>query len=159
MHEHPRLHGGFVWEWRDHGIATTTPDGTSYHAYGGDFGEVVHDGNFVMDGMLLSDDVPTPGLYEFKAVVQPVRFTFDGDDVVISNLRHSADTSDLCFRWRVEHDGTLAASGDLKVPVVAAGASVRVELPTGSWCRRTRKPGSPSTRSWRPGPPGRAAGM
>jgi beta-galactosidase len=129
VHEHPRLHGGFVWEWRDHGILTTTPDGTPYYAYGGDFGEVVHDGNFVMDGMLLSNDVPTPGLHEYKAVVQPVRFTFDGDEVAMTNLRHSADTSDLRFRWRVEHDGTLVVSGDLEVPVVAAGESARVPLP------------------------------
>jgi beta-galactosidase len=129
VHEHPRLHGGFIWEWRDHGILTTTPDGTPYYAYGGDFGEVVHDGNFVMDGMLLSNDVPTPGLHEYKAVVQPVRFTFDGDEVALTNLRHSADTSDLRFRWRVEHDGTLLVSGDLEVPVVAAGESARVPLP------------------------------
>ncbi|MDX6329052.1 MAG: beta-galactosidase, partial [Streptomycetaceae bacterium] len=129
VHEHPRLHGGFVWEWRDHGILTTTPDGTPYYAYGGDFGEVIHDGNFVMDGMLLSNDVPTPSLHEYKAVVQPVRFTFDGDEVAITNLRHSADTSDLRFRWRVEHDGTLVDSGDMEVPVVAAGESARVPLP------------------------------
>ncbi|WP_326608144.1 glycoside hydrolase family 2 TIM barrel-domain containing protein [Streptomyces sp. NBC_01800] len=129
VHEHPRLHGGFVWEWRDHGILTTTPDGTPYYAYGGDFGEVVHDGNFVMDGMLLSNDVPTPSLHEYKAVVQPVRFTFDGDELAIANLRHSADTSDLRFRWRVEHDGRLADSGDVEVPVVAAGESARVPLP------------------------------
>ncbi|TKA12203.1 glycoside hydrolase family 2 TIM barrel-domain containing protein [Actinacidiphila oryziradicis] len=129
VHEHPRLHGGFVWEWRDHGILTTTPDGAPYYAYGGDFGEVIHDGNFVMDGMLLSDDVPTPSLHEYKAVVQPVRFTFDGDEVAMTNLRHSADTSDLRFRWRVEHDGTLVDSGDMEVPVVAAGESARVPLP------------------------------
>jgi beta-galactosidase len=129
VHEHPRLHGGFVWEWRDHGILTTTPEGTPYYAYGGDFGEVIHDGNFVMDGMLLSDDVPTPGLHEYKAVAQPIRFTFDGDEVAIANLRHSADTSDLRFRWRVEHDGTLVDSGDMEVPVVAAGESARVPLP------------------------------
>jgi len=129
VHEHPRLHGGFIWEWRDHGILTTTPDGTPFYAYGGDFGEVVHDGNFVMDGMLLSNDVPTPSLHEYKAVVQPVRFTFDGDEVAIANLRHSADTSDLRFRWRVEHDGTLVESGDMEVPVVAAGESARVPLP------------------------------
>ncbi|MET7635202.1 glycoside hydrolase family 2 TIM barrel-domain containing protein [Streptomyces sp. NPDC001773] len=129
VHEHPRLHGGFVWEWRDHGILTTSPEGTPYYAYGGDFGEVVHDGNFVMDGMLLSNDVPTPSLHEYKAVVQPVRFTFDGDELAITNLRHSADTSDLRFRWRVEHDGTLVDSGDMEVPVVAAGASARVPLP------------------------------
>ncbi|MFF3354036.1 glycoside hydrolase family 2 TIM barrel-domain containing protein [Streptomyces sp. NPDC002917] len=129
VHEHPRLHGGFVWEWRDHGILTTTQGGTPYYAYGGDFGEIVHDGNFVMDGMLLSNDVPTPSLHEYKAVVQPVRFTFDGDELAITNLRHSADTSDLRFRWRVEHDGTLVASGDMEVPVVAAGESARVPLP------------------------------
>jgi beta-galactosidase len=117
VHRHPRLHGGFVWEWRDHGILTTTPDGTPYYAYGGDFGEVVHDGNFVMDGMVLSDDVPTPGLHEFKAVVQPIRFTFGDDHLVIDNLRHTADTSDLRFLL----DGT-----PLDVPVTAAGSSARV---------------------------------
>ncbi len=59
---YPRLHGGFVWEWRDHGLLARTPSGEDYHAYGGDFGEVVHDGNFVMDGLVLPDDTPTPGL-------------------------------------------------------------------------------------------------
>ncbi|MGW3247337.1 glycoside hydrolase family 2 TIM barrel-domain containing protein [Streptomyces sp. NPDC001070] len=130
VHRYPRLHGGFVWEWRDHGILTTAPDGTPYYAYGGDFGEVVHDGNFVMDGMLLSDDVPTPGLHEYKAVVQPLRFTFDGDEVAIANLRHSADTSDLRFHWRVEHDGTPVDSGEMQIPVIAAGESARVALPS-----------------------------
>ena len=130
VHAHPRLHGGFVWEWRDHGIATATADGTPYFAYGGDFGEVVHDGNFVMDGMVLSDDVPTPSLHEFKAVVQPVRFSFTGGSVQITNLRHSADTSDLRFRWRVEHDGVPSAEGELAVPVVPAGETVSVPLPS-----------------------------
>ncbi|GAA4573178.1 glycoside hydrolase family 2 TIM barrel-domain containing protein [Planotetraspora kaengkrachanensis] len=140
VHRYPRLHGGFVWEWRDHGILTTTPDGTPYYAYGGDFGEVVHDGNFVMDGMVLSSDVPTPGLHEFKAVVQPVRFAFDGDDVAITNLRHSADTSDLRFIWRAEHEGTLVDSGEMEVPVLAAGESARVPLP--------RIPVAPDAETW-----------
>ncbi|RZB19400.1 DUF4981 domain-containing protein [Streptomyces sp. F001] len=140
VHQYPRLHGGFVWEWRDHGILTTAPDGTPYYAYGGDFGEVVHDGNFVMDGMLLSNDVPTPSLHEYKAVVQPVRFVFDGDTVAITNLRHSADTSDLRFRWRVEHDGTPVDSGDLEVPVVPAGGSWWVPLP--------QIPVSPDAETW-----------
>ncbi|MFJ8141105.1 glycoside hydrolase family 2 TIM barrel-domain containing protein [Streptomyces sp. NPDC096013] len=129
VRRHPRLHGGFVWEWRDHGILATTPDGTPYYAYGGDFGEVVHDGNFVMDGMVLSDDMPTPSLHEFKAVVAPVHFAFDGDKVAITNSRHTADTSDLRFRWRVEHDGVAVESGELEVPLVAAGDSGRVSLP------------------------------
>ncbi|MGW2462476.1 glycoside hydrolase family 2 TIM barrel-domain containing protein [Streptomyces sp. NPDC001761] len=129
VHAYPRVHGGFVWEWRDHGILAGAPDGTPYYAYGGDFGEVVHDGNFVMDGMLLSDDVPTPGLHEFKAVAQPLRFGFGDDGVTVTNLRHSADTSDLRFRWRVEHDGTPVDGGDLELPVLGPGGSARVPLP------------------------------
>ena len=36
----------------------TPPTATPFYGYGGDFGEVVHDGNFVMDGMVLPDDTP-----------------------------------------------------------------------------------------------------
>ena len=54
------------------GCSPTTADGTPFFGYGGDFGEVVHDGNFVMDGMVLPDDTPTPGLAEFAAVNAPV---------------------------------------------------------------------------------------
>lgn len=140
VRQHPRLHGGFVWEWRDHGILATAPDGTPYYAYGGDFGEVVHDGNFVMDGMVLSNDVPTPSLHEFKAVVSPVHFAFDGDKVAVTNLRHTTDTSDLRFRWRVEHDGLAVESGELEVPFVAAGDSGRVSLPS--------IPVSPDAETW-----------
>lgn len=136
----PRLHGGFVWEWRDHGILTHTQDGTPFYGYGGDFGEVVHDGNFVMDGLVLSDDTPSPGLHEYKAVVQPIRFAFateaDTADaatttVTLSNMRHSADTSDLRFFWRVEYDGVAVAGGqlDLGVEAIAAGKSRTVALP------------------------------
>ena len=60
------------------------PDGTPFYGYGGDFGEVVHDGNFVMDGMVLPDGTPTPGLAEFAAVSAPVVIGLDraghGDD-------------------------------------------------------------------------------
>ena len=42
----PGLQGGFIWEWWDHGLVQTLPDGTSRWAYGGDFGDVPNDGNF-----------------------------------------------------------------------------------------------------------------
>ncbi|GAA4684679.1 glycoside hydrolase family 2 TIM barrel-domain containing protein [Frondihabitans cladoniiphilus] len=136
---YPRLHGGFVWEWRDHGLRSTTADGRDFFAYGGDFDEVVHDGNFVMDGLVLSDDTPTPGLHEYAAVVAPVRFGFSGSvsgsgsgsaSVSVDNRRHSADTSDLAFEWDVSHDGIVVDSGRLDVPVVAAGSSTPVPLPS-----------------------------
>ncbi|WP_017200204.1 glycoside hydrolase family 2 TIM barrel-domain containing protein [Arthrobacter sp. M2012083] len=139
---YPRLHGGFVWEWRDHGIRTTTADGTEFFAYGGDFGEVVHDGNFVMDGMILSDSTPSPGLFEYKQIVAPLRLGFsteihDGGPqrfVSVANLRHTADASDVVLRWRTEVDGLVTASGELDVVTasgapLAAGDSALIGLP------------------------------
>ena len=127
--EHPRLHGGFVWEWRDHGLRTRTADGTAFFGYGGDFGEVVHDGNFVMDGMLLSDGTPTPGLHEWSQVVAPVRITAGASGVTVANLRHSAPTDDVEVRWSAEHDGVVVREGVLDLPVLAAGTAVTVPLP------------------------------
>jgi beta-galactosidase len=130
VEKYPRLHGGFVWEWRDHGIRTRTPEGVEYFGYGGDFGEVVHDGNFVMDGMILSDDTPMPSLYEYAAVVAPFRFTVSADlgSVDIRNLRHSSDSGDVEFAWRLERDGVESASGVLEVAPLEAGSVVSVEL-------------------------------
>lgn len=127
---HPRLHGGFVWEWRDHGLATRAGDGTPFYAYGGDFGEVLHDGSFVLDGLILSDGSPTPGLAELAAVSAPVALTLhDGAAVQVENRRSHADTSDLRFTWTVEVDGVLAASGPLDPPVAEPGGTVTTPVP------------------------------
>ncbi len=74
-------------------LLARTADGTDYYAYGGDFGEVVHDGNFVMDGLVLPDDSPTPGLAEFAAVVAPIRFSLGERTVLVENRYHSASTA------------------------------------------------------------------
>ncbi len=124
-----RLHGGFVWEWRDHGLLTHAEDGTAYYGYGGDFGEVVHDGNFVMDGMVLPDDTPTPGLAEFAAVSQPVILTLDGSTLVVRSRYHSADTQHLQFVARRELDGRMVEESVLVVPSVPPGGESVLVLP------------------------------
>ncbi|WP_146856331.1 glycoside hydrolase family 2 TIM barrel-domain containing protein [Frigoribacterium faeni] len=143
--EFPRLHGGFVWEWRDHGLRTRTADGVEYFGYGGDFGEVVHDGNFVMDGMVLSDGTPSPGLFEWAQVVSPIRLTArrvesagdeasTGASITVDNRRHSATTADVELRWTVAHDGDVVLTGVLEPldgagRALAAGEQVSLALP------------------------------
>lgn len=77
-------HGGFVWEWRDHGLRTWDKH-NEYFGYGGDFGETVHDSNFVMDGLVRSDGVPSPALAELKAVNTPLKITarWEGQTLLI----------------------------------------------------------------------------
>ncbi len=78
IYEHPRLIGGCIWEWADHTIKTEK-NGSMIYGYGGDFGEVVHDGNFCMDGLVFPDRTPSPGYYEVKAVYQNAAFKLVDD--------------------------------------------------------------------------------
>ncbi|MGJ5752549.1 beta-galactosidase [Streptomyces puniciscabiei] len=125
-----RLQGGFVWEWIDHGVAHPELG----HAYGGDFGEELHDGNFVCDGLLFPDREPSPGLVEFKKVIEPVGITGDFGDfgagtVRITNKQDFAGLSALAFSWSYEVDGETVESGTLSVPALAPGESADVKLP------------------------------
>ncbi|HEX5333895.1 MAG TPA: glycoside hydrolase family 2 TIM barrel-domain containing protein [Cellulomonas sp.] len=127
---YPRCQGGFIWEWIDHGIRKRTEDGREFFAYGGDFGEPLHDGNFVADGLLFPDRTPSPGLVEYKAVIAPVRITVERGRVTVANLQDFADTSALRFTWAHEVEGVATASGELTVPPVPAHGTVTVALPT-----------------------------
>jgi beta-galactosidase len=120
--EHPRCAGGFIWEWIDHGLRH--PDG--FHAYGGDFGEPLHDGNFVCDGLLFPDRTPSPGLIEAAAVFSPVRIGVSPTGIVIDNRYDFRDLSHLRFDWSLAPDGK---SGVLDVPAVGARSAVTVPLP------------------------------
>ena len=122
-----RLQGGFVWEWIDHGIK----DERYGFAYGGDFGEELHDGNFVCDGLIFPDRTPSPGLIEYKKVIEPVRITGDGADgtVRITNAYDFTDLSALVFAWSYQVDGETVESGTLTVPSLAPGESADVKLP------------------------------
>jgi beta-galactosidase len=73
--KHPRCQGGFIWEWLDHGISSRTADGREFYAYGGDFGEPLHDGSFIIDGLVFPDRTPSPGLTELAKIFEPVRIT------------------------------------------------------------------------------------
>lgn len=72
--KYPCLQGGFVWDWVDQSILTTDENDNEYLAYGGDFGEKAHDGNFCGNGLLFGDRKPTPKLAEIKKLYQNVDF-------------------------------------------------------------------------------------
>jgi beta-galactosidase len=131
---HPRCQGGFVWEWIDHGIRKRSGDGQELFAYGGDFGEPLHDGNFVADGLLFPDRTPSPGLHEFKKVVEPVRIEAGpGGGIRIANLHQFKDLAGLAFPWTLEVDGELVASGRLEAPELAKlppAEEITVALPS-----------------------------
>ena len=129
----PGLQGGFIWEWKDHGLRRRMPDGTTRLAYGGDFGDVPHDANFVADGLCSADLEPHPALREVAWVYRPVTTTLESARgarrLRVSNRRSFTGLGDLAASWELWADGRLAAQGRLRVPDVAPGRSALVALP------------------------------
>ncbi|WP_405063763.1 DUF4981 domain-containing protein [Kribbella sp. NBC_01505] len=126
--KYPRCQGGFIWEFIDHGLRTTI-DGREVYAYGGDFGETIHDGNFVCDGLLFPDRTPSPGMLEFAKVIEPLRIVADGKGVTITSHYEVLDTSHLTFRAVVEVEGEQVSSEVLTVAPIAPGETVSLPLP------------------------------
>ena len=71
INSHPRMLGGFIWDWVDQGIAlnekwVTAPKGSIL--YGGDFGDKPNLNAFCLNGIVMSDRTLTPKYYEVQAV-------------------------------------------------------------------------------------------
>lgn len=124
----PGLQGGFIWEWRDHGLRQVLPDGTVRYAYGGDFGDEPNDGVFSADGITFSDRRPKPALFEHHHLTSPVRISSDASKVRsgkirLRNTRDFLDTSWLHMTWELSRDGAPIAVGTIDVPPIRPGES------------------------------------
>ena len=128
--KYPRLIGGFVWEWLEHGI-TTFVNGVAKTNYGGDFGELVHDGNFVIDGLVSSDRKPRAGLIDLAAVYTPVTLTLSDSGsklTMISRLDHS-DTSHLSLHWEFRDEQEKINSGVIAYQPLSARQTAVLQMP------------------------------
>jgi beta-galactosidase len=127
------LQGGFLWEWRDHGLDLPLPDGRVRHAYGGDFGDVPNDGTFVTDGVTFPDRTPKPGLWEHKHIHSPVRVVSGAEEaragrVTLENRGDFRDLSWLRAVWEIARGGETLIRGGLPLPVVPPSGRADAEL-------------------------------
>ena len=129
--EEPGVLGGFIWEWCDHAVhAGDTPEGKPRFLYGGDFGEVLHDGNFCVDGLVSPDRAPHPGLAEAKNVWRPVRASLSGGELVLRNQYDFLDLAEaLTLRWELALDGRVVRSGACEAPACPPRGTARLPLP------------------------------
>lgn len=125
------IQGGFIWDWVDQAIRTKTADGVEYLAYGGDFGENPHDGNFSGNGLLFADRAVTPKLLEVKKCYQYIKLTaldLQKGSFQIKNNYLFTDLSEYQLQWNVSLNGETAQEGTLQVPA-APGETVEVAIP------------------------------
>lgn len=118
IESHDVMCGGFVWEWCDHAIDTgIAENGKTKYLYGGDFGEIIHDGNFCMDGLVYPDRTPHTGLFEYKNVHRPARvvsFHAKSQELKLHNYLDFTDLQDYAsIRYEVTCDGICICTGSI----------------------------------------------
>ena len=129
---HPRLLGGCIWEWVDHGIRQRTESGEEWFAYGGDFGDEPNDGNFCIDGLSFPDRTPHSGLIEYKKIIEPVHVELldpMAGRVRVVNRHDFASLSHLEGVWSLAKDGEVMQQGMLPALDAPAGGAVELTLP------------------------------
>lgn len=113
--KYKRLQGGFLWEWYDHGIYTEEKD-KKYYKYGGNYGDFPTNGNFCIDGILMPDRTPSPGMEEYKQIIAPVEITAVEGSMNKLQIRNyydflNLDTTTLYWEVKAEdqtiQDGTV----------------------------------------------------
>lgn len=133
FYKYPALQGGFAWEWANHGLLTKDKQTSEeYYAYGGDFDEEVHDGTFVMDGLVNSDHSPNAGLVEYKKAIEPVQLLeSDGKKAKFINRYDFVDLDHLSLHYStVSESSAEAKTGTIEIPCgVAAGQTFDIDLP------------------------------
>ena len=132
IYEHPRLLGGLIWEWSDLAIERIGEDGAAAYAYGGDFGEEPHSGNFCIDGLLFPDRGVKAGILEYKKAIEPVKVeAFDPEHgcVTFRNRYDFVALSHLRGAWIVYRDGVPVESGTLPELRTPPGATETVAVP------------------------------
>jgi len=158
LYKFDRCMGGFIWEWVDHGLRarwsadgktatvaprnlypapsgtqpstlTPQPPPSTFFAYGGDFGDVPNDGNFVCDGLIFPDRTPSPGLTEYKKVIEPVKVEKVGDQFRITNRYDFITLDHLQLSWNVSVAGTVTQSGTARIPAIPGRKNKLIRIP------------------------------
>ncbi|WP_217185852.1 glycoside hydrolase family 2 TIM barrel-domain containing protein [Streptomyces sp. AC495_CC817] len=147
----PGLQGGFIWEFWDHGILQRVNDGRPagrggaglYEngvagpglrwAYGGDFGETIHDGAFIADGVVFPDRTPKPVMFEHREIAAPVRLSVEGEGtwrvLRVHNRQHFRDLSWLAAEWEFAAADGGSWTVPAQLPAVPPGGSAVIDRP------------------------------
>lgn len=117
-----KMQGGFIWDWVDQGLKTTTPHGRTFWAYGGDLGgyNLHNDENFCANGLVAADRSIHPGLHEVKKGYQNILFKakdISRGIITIQNLYNFTNLDQFNFKWELYRNGEQVNAGTFAVNV------------------------------------------
>ncbi|MDO5608873.1 MAG: glycoside hydrolase family 2 TIM barrel-domain containing protein [Capnocytophaga sp.] len=112
--KYPSLMGGYIWDWRDQGIEKIV-DGKKIFAYGGDYGDenTPSDNNFLINGVIASDQTFHPHSFEVRKVYQYIDFAFAKNKLTVRNKYFFQNLNNFTIVWKVFKDGNLSQEGTI----------------------------------------------
>ncbi len=125
--------GAAIWEWIDQSLwYYDKKTGDKFLTYGGDFGDVPNDGQFIFKGVVDATLAPKPHYYEVKKVYQNI--AVDSVDInkgifEVFNKNYFIDLSGYQLRWSLYENGTEAKSGYIELGNVAPRKKSRIAVP------------------------------
>ena len=140
IYSHPRMLGGFIWDWVDQALfrkVPSTPDGSGIEVcYGGDFGPGKSSGDFCLNGVIFADRTYGAKYYQVQKIYQPVAMDYDpsaGMLRIINRHHHLYLDDAVMMDWSLP-EMKKAPSGAIRVPHLAPGdtADVALTLPKGA---------------------------
>lgn len=127
---HPRLQGGFVWDWVDQALTKKDENGVPFWAYGGDFGDKPNDRQFCLNGLVFPDRTPHPALYEAQRAQQFFTFTLVSTSPLVVEVQSDylfRDTTNERLKWFITRDGERLAEGEAELNITPQGTQ-RLEI-------------------------------
>ena len=137
IYSHPRMLGGFIWEWVDQGLYQTAEDGTRFIGFGGDFGDEPNHGVFSINGVVTAERDLYPKYWEVKKVYEPLliepRNMRPGTvQVRFTNRHHHSNLTAFEARWQVVSNGSVLQQGVLDPLNIDPGDDADIAVPVAS---------------------------
>ena len=106
--------------------------GGEFWAYGGDFGDWPHDAQFLINGLILPDRTPSPGLTEYKKVLEPIQceaIDLAAGKIRLRNRLDFTSPDYLSLNWSLCANGEILQNGALHLPTIQPGRARTVTIP------------------------------
>ena len=125
---HDEYMGGFVWEFRSHGMEKINADGSIDYLYGGDFHDTNHWANFTLDGYCRSDGTPKPTFGELKWVYAPIRMDYANGKLTFNNIQSFVSTEGMTLITEILCDGRVYSQKKESMPIIAPFQTLTVDF-------------------------------
>jgi len=132
IRKHPKMQGGFIWDFVDQSLHWKNKDGIAIYGYGGDFNPYdASDQNFCDNGLIGPDRIPNPHAHEVSYFYQSIWATpanLTNGEINVFNENFFRNLSAYYAEWILLADGEIVQTGTVNELNVAPQQTGKIKL-------------------------------